>query len=232
MPADGEGNETPQFLLKTSPVRGVRKKRAAQPCFHPCTPAQRETNLTCPGFCRLLTKAKTQQSSPREISQLKTSVQVRSFPKAPFFLGGGEEGKIDSSVISRCAGADGCPRAKTESLELPQKRDNSHAGEPQLGCGWLLHPCCAPYPGVPHSCSPPASVRGILASLGGGKAELRPPPADLRTLGVSFSAVPTTDLFGFFPLPSSGAVQEKQNHFPETSSVLLLPFSQNQKDSG
>lgn len=28
MPADGKGNETPQFFLKTSPVRGVRKRRA------------------------------------------------------------------------------------------------------------------------------------------------------------------------------------------------------------
>lgn len=104
MPADGEGNETPQFLLKTSPVRGVRKKKAAQPCFHPCTPAQRETNLTCPGFCRLLTKAKTQQSSPREISQLKTTVQVRSFPKAPFFLGGGKKERSTAALFHAVPG--------------------------------------------------------------------------------------------------------------------------------
>lgn len=51
-------------------------------------------------------------------------------------------------------------------------------------------------------------------------------------LSVSFTDLPTTDLFGVFLLPSSGAVWEKQNGFPEVSSVLLLPFSQTQKSLG
>lgn len=39
------------------------------------------------------------------------------------------------------------------------------------------------------------------------------PSGDLHILSISFSAVPTTDLFGVFLLPSSGTVQKKKNTF-------------------
>lgn len=104
-----------------------------------------------------------------------------------------------------------------------------------LAPGRLLCPPCAKRPGalLRH---PPAPLQLLaeefwhLSPLVELSQRQAPPPRDLRMLNISFSAVPTTDLFGVFLLPTSGEVQEKKKSL--SRDIICAPALFQSKSKG